>query len=306
MKFLLLTGFLSLILTLQGQTTVTLTPSKDNTLIEDSTGSKSNGMGQFIFAGRVGLDTFSIRRALLAFPIADSIPAGAVIDSVSLIMHMAKTSSGPSDISLHRVLANWGEGVSVATGGGGVNAEKGDATWFVPFFDSTLTWTNPGGDFDTTTSAHTIVDSVGTFTWFDSLMVVDVQSWLDSAEGNFGWIMIGNEVEKSSKSFASKDHTNATLRPKLEITYSMASSVTPSGILPLKVYPNPVQDKAMIQLPEAGVASVRLLDAYGKLIQTIETHSGNIELKLQGLAAGVYWIRLEQSAKTYGTKILKL
>ena len=70
------------IISAQGQGTVTIPPSKDNTLYEDSNGGKSNGAGQYIFVGVTKEP--GIRRALVAFDIAGNLPADATIVSTRL------------------------------------------------------------------------------------------------------------------------------------------------------------------------------------------------------------------------------
>ena len=131
---------------------VSIGPSKDNTLYETPTGSHSNGAGQYFFAGTTSLGV--LRRGVVAFDIDGSIPAGSTISSVSLELHMSRTVSGPETIELRRLLADWGEGTSRASGeeGGGTAATPGDATWVHRFFD-TDTWATPGGDFLPTASA---------------------------------------------------------------------------------------------------------------------------------------------------------
>ena len=60
--------------------TITLTPTKDNTLIEMAKGDRprSNGLGDSIYSGRVGFfGDGTLRRAVLAFDIAGEIPSGA-------------------------------------------------------------------------------------------------------------------------------------------------------------------------------------------------------------------------------------
>jgi hypothetical protein len=100
---------------------VTLTPIKDNTLYEDPAGNLSNGAGDHLFAGRTQ-DAQVIRRGLLAFKVAGSLPSGSTIKSVTLTLNMSWTSSAAHDVTLHRVLANWGEGTSDAAGREGMGA----------------------------------------------------------------------------------------------------------------------------------------------------------------------------------------
>ena len=71
--------------------TVTLPPLKDNTLYEPDA-DKSNGSGRYIFAGNT--DGAGVRRAVLAFDIAGSVPSGVTIESASLTLHMSRTIAG--------------------------------------------------------------------------------------------------------------------------------------------------------------------------------------------------------------------
>ena len=199
---------------------VTLEPSKDNTLFEDSDGGLSNGSGDHIFAGRTVEP--NNRRALLAFDIAGSIPAGASINSVGLVLNASRTTSGSQAISMHRVLADWGEGASNATGqeGRGANATSGDATWLHRFSTSDL-WSTQGGDFSPAASATISVSGNGTYTWSSTAaLVADVQTWVDDSSSNFGWILIGNEsTSKTAKRFDSRENSGS-VRPKLTVDFT--------------------------------------------------------------------------------------
>ena len=120
-----------------GTTRIKLNPIKDNTLYESPEGSVSNGAGGHLFSGRN--NEGDIRRALVAFDVAGSIPPGATIMSVSLQLRMSRTAGGPERVSLHKVLADWGQGSSDADGneGGGTESTGGDATW-VGYTDSSM------------------------------------------------------------------------------------------------------------------------------------------------------------------------
>ncbi len=199
------------------QATTTLSPSKDNTLYEEAP-SNSNGSGQNIFAGLSGQ---GIRRGLIAFDIASSIPAGSTIDSVTFRAHVSKRSaqdSGSQTYSLHKVLADWGESSSVG-GGSGAGAATNDATWDHRFFSS-ANWDTEGGDFDGVASASTSVGGTGFYTWSSSQMVADVQAWLDSPS-DFGWLIKGNETaSRTARRFDSRENSNTSFRPTLDITFT--------------------------------------------------------------------------------------
>jgi hypothetical protein len=181
-------------------TQVTLSPSKDNTLYQDAAGSSSNGAGQHFFVSNT--NSGSIRRGVIAFDIAGNIPAGATINNVTLTLHMSRASADtPQTVSLHKLLADWGEGTSDASGneGSGIAATPGDATWVHRSFD-TDTWAEPGGDFASTASASAPVAGIGSYTWGPTPeMMADVQGWLDDPSSNFGWLLRGNEDENGDR-----------------------------------------------------------------------------------------------------------
>ena len=92
---------------------VTLGAIRDNTIYSES-GSESNGAGNSFFAGRT--KDGPIRRGLIAFDVAAAIPAGATINSATLTLYMSRTRTQNQTVSLHRILAAWGEGTSHAAG----------------------------------------------------------------------------------------------------------------------------------------------------------------------------------------------
>jgi len=199
-------------------TTVTLTPSKDNTLYEDGAGGRSNGAGDHFFVGRTGQNR--IVRGLIAFDVAGNVPAGSTINSATLTLNMSMTKSGNTTVGLHSVSQNWGEGISNAGmgEGGGAFATTGDATWLHNFFN-TSTWTTAGGDFNATASATQTVGGVGGYTWAStSQTVANVQSWLDNAADNFGWLVLGNETA-IAKRFDTRENPTPANRPRLTIDF---------------------------------------------------------------------------------------
>jgi hypothetical protein len=207
-------------------TTVEIAARKDNTLFESISGGTSNGAGSFLFAGKTA--TGGIRRAVIAFDVAGSVPAGATITGATLRLNMSRTIVGPFQVSLHRLLADWGEGTSNAGAqeGGGAPATTNDATWIHRFFNTQL-WASPGGDFAATPSATTQVDDVGAYTWGPTAsMTADVQGWLDNPAGNFGWLIRGDEKPPATaKRFDSRENATVSARPKLIVEYA----ITPRG-----------------------------------------------------------------------------
>jgi len=200
----------------------------DNTLYQSATGAISDGKGAHMFAGRTNQASDSIRRGLVAFDVAGSVPAHSTITAVTLHLYMSRTNSeaGARTISLKRTLASWGEGTSNDTGqeGGGAPSTTGDATWIHRFY-STQFWTTAGGDYAAQVSASTSVNAIGDYAWSGSGLVADVQSWVDAPATNFGWILFGDESAPiTAKRFETRETNTASQRPHLIITFAPPSN----------------------------------------------------------------------------------
>ncbi|UCG46565.1 MAG: CHRD domain-containing protein [Phycisphaerales bacterium] len=198
---------------------IVIRATKDNTLFQSATGTLSNGSGQHLFCGRS--NNGDIKRGLIMFDVAGSgIPAGATITAARLELSMSKTIVGSQNVELRRVLKDWGEGSSNASGseGGGAPAAAGDSTWLHTFFNSAF-WQNAGGDFSGTASAARAVAGTGRYSWESAQMTSDVQLWLDEPAVNFGWLIRGNEsFAPTAKRFDSRE--SPTNQPALTVEYT--------------------------------------------------------------------------------------
>ena len=199
---------------------ININPIKDNTLYQydPAEGDQSNALGNHFFAGETAMG--ELRRGVLAFDIAGNIPAGSTILSVTLSLNMSRTGLDTArTVELHKVLADWGEGTSVAPGeeGDGAPATPNDATWRHRFFD-TIFWTTEGGDFSATASASQSVGAIGMYMWSSPQMIGDVQSWLNNPATNFGWLVLGDESEiATAKRFDTRESASP---PMLTIQYT--------------------------------------------------------------------------------------
>lgn len=202
------------------QTTITLRSVRDNTIYQSSNGSLSNGAGDYLFAGKTA--TGGIRRALVKFDFA-SIPANATITSVSLSLNVSRFASGARDIACHRLLRDFGEGTSNATGqeGRGAPARTNDATWLHTFWN-TQTWSTPGGDFVSTPSTVSTFAGLGPIVFSSEQLLADVRSWHSRPSSNTGWILLGDEsTTTTSMRFDSREIPGGATAPKLTITYTV-------------------------------------------------------------------------------------
>jgi hypothetical protein len=213
--------------------TVTLTSAKDNTLYFSATGALSNGSGEGMFSGMSAAG--EARRALVAFDLS-GIPPGSVVTAASLQLTVVQTSATAGTMSLHLVLADWGEGASIAAsggGGGGAAAASGDATWLHTFHPGAF-WASQGGDFAPAASASVAVPGIGVHTWTSTpQLVADVQGWVDAPPANFGWLVLTPEgATDRPRRFATREATNAAQRPQLTVTFSLAPPASFLGFGP--------------------------------------------------------------------------
>jgi hypothetical protein len=196
---------------------------KDNTLYQSTTGSLSNGQGIFVFAGRTNETTNFLRRGLVAFNLS-SIPSNATVTAASLNLFLVKMGPvAPGNITVNKALRDWGEGNSNAgsPGGHGAPAQTNDATWLHNFFNTSF-WTTPGGDFLATPSATAFVEEEGRYhVWSGPGLIADVQAWVSNPASNFGWAIIGNEIDPGSaaKFGTSENSTSPPKSPRLDVTF---------------------------------------------------------------------------------------
>lgn len=216
--YLSLIAISSFSLGLQAQTQeVSIAPVKDNSIFSE--GELSNGAGEQLFAGTIRTGGH-FRRAFIAFDPTSAVPEGTQVDSVKLLLEVTKQKG--SEVYLHALLKDWGEGSSKASGpeGKGVAATDDDVTWSMTQKTGGVAWSSPGGDFEAAPSASTTA-SLGSKTVFMSeAMTDDVNYWLANPADNFGWIVLGDETQTTTAiRFASRENTNEDQRPQLVLYY---------------------------------------------------------------------------------------
>jgi len=203
----------------------------------------------------------------------------------------------PDDISLSLALRNWGEGASNAgsPGGHGAQAQTGDATWLHTFYNTDF-WTTPGGDFSPTISATTTVEIWGQdYQWASAGLLADVQSWVSNPAGNFGWVILGDEVNLGSAvRFGSGQHP--TNPPHLLVTFQ-APTPTPTPTPTADISGTVVQCAGATSNPLAGVTMTLTGTSGGS---TTTDNSGNYSFT--GLASGgTYTVTPTKAARLPGS-----
>ena len=198
-----------------------ISASRDTTLYESPTGALGNGSGQYFFAGTTNQP--QLRRALVAFETTSILPENALIQSVTLRLHVASTSTQTNNFSLYRMTSNWTEGASDATGteGSGTIALAGDATWLHSSLPGAL-WNTTGGDFNSVASAMLSIGDLGFYSWTSAQMTADFRAWVANPQSSFGWMLRGDEsAAGTTRRFDSSESFDSTFAPTLVIEYSI-------------------------------------------------------------------------------------
>ncbi len=200
--------------------TVTLHPIAD-TSIYSAFPTYNFGGGSTITAG--GRPRGGESRALILFDVQDSLPGGAIIQSVSLRLVALGTPPNravDSVFDLNALTASWAEGSGSDRGGtlAGPNA----ATWNNRFGASGSPWTTPGGDFSTSISAFLSVMGDGSYTFASTpRLVADVQGWLNNPAADFGWMLRSESEQIGSTIRRFGSHEDAINSPVLTIQYAV-------------------------------------------------------------------------------------
>lgn len=159
-----------------------------------------------------------VRRALLRFD-TSSLPPGAQVVQVQLEAFAIRLRAAQT-ISLHRLLASWGEGPSNGGDAGvGAPAQAGDSTWSHRSWPG-QTWTERGGDFVATPSSSTQASGwPAPLVWTSTpQLLADVQGWVDQPATNHGWMVIGDDTgTQNAGRLASRESGDAGARPRLRV-----------------------------------------------------------------------------------------
>ncbi|MEZ4689177.1 MAG: DNRLRE domain-containing protein [Ignavibacteria bacterium] len=269
--------------------TDTLDAAADNTLYESAFGSLSNAKGQYFFTGTTLSNL--IRRGVINFNVAGSIPPGAVITDVKLELHMSKTISDSRRVKLFKITKSWTEGTSQAFGeeGGGIGSQTSDVTWIHTYYNSVL-WNNAGGDYDPNESASTNVDQIGFYTWNSAEMITDVQNWIDGNSPEYGWIIKGDEADfGTAKRFDSRENSDVSLRPRLIITYTFTGIALDLKVLNEGFYDNGVAVSDTFRVNLRSSAS-----PYGIIDSSIAYHNTKSWFVFNNAPTGNYYIEVNQ------------
>ena len=278
-------------LTSNAQTTLTLQPGKEGKdgIVDSHVRNYPGGETEELNAvGWTVNGIPAVERGLIEFDLT-AIPTNAIVQSAYLTLYYNPTSvvgggqsslTKPNEGRLQRVMASWDE--------------------------ATISWdTQPPVD----TTQYVILPKSDSLTQNYTLDVKTMtQRMVDSPAANYGFLIrMLDEGYYHSLTFASSDHPNAALHPKLVITYTMPPATAIASISGLdkevNVYPNPVLQTLHVDFANTtvAIADVQLTDVSGR---TLLRKSGQIaanehvSVDVRSLPRGNYFLKVTQDNKT--------
>jgi hypothetical protein len=150
-------------------------------------------------------------RTFLYFNI-DAIPPGSTIQSATLFLYSDPAFSA----------SNSADGNSQLSGSNAIYLERVTAPWH----ETTVTWNNQP---TTTTTDRLWVGASSSTTENRQINLTSmIQGWVNDPLSNHGLRMqLESEVYYRSRNYASSDHSNSALRPRLEILYTLPATIAP-------------------------------------------------------------------------------
>lgn len=235
--------------------------------------------------------TPAVVRGIIEFDLS-AIGNGAVIDNAYLSLYawgsmngfgQHSTLNGSNESWLQRITSTWDE--------------------------STVTWnTQPTS---TTQNQVSIPQSNGPSDDYLNIDVTSlVQDMIDNPSTSFGFLLrLQNEEHYRQLNFASSDHDNYELRPKLVINFTGTLSVTNENSphnFKFQLIPNPTSDQVLLDFNHslASPISYHIFNAMGQIIEHKEDIYSDTIINVSTYANGIYFVHIRSSEKVFTKKLI--
>lgn len=228
-------------------------------------------------------------RSLIEFDLS-VIPQFAIISQASLSLYFNPTSSegehsslsGSNESVLRRVTSMWDE--------------------------NTVTWnTQPS---TTTINEVILAQSVSpTQDYINIDVTALVQDMIDNPSAGYGFQLKSvTESPYRRLVFASSDHADPNLHPKLDIAYFDVTSATAISSLQesFLVYPNPANNILTIESNAKVIESIEIVNNVGQKLMTIASPSKIEMIDVSGYSEGVVFVRLHSKEGISTEKVVLL
>ena len=220
-----------------------------------------------------------VQRGLIEFDLS-AIPSTALIQSAYLTLYNNPTSINGTGDGTHSYMSGSNESV----------IERVTSSWQ----ESTVTWnTQPSA---TTVNEVTLLQNTSPHQDYVSDVTALVQDMINNPTSSFGFMLkLVTEQYYRCMLFASSDHANSALHPKLEICYVDPNSVNEinNNNDGMNLFPNPATNELRVYSSEFGVKSVEVFDVMGeRLTLPFDFTQGNARINISSLASGIYFVKV--------------
>lgn len=218
--------------------TTTFFATKDAVIFNNQAANSANGNygagGSELLQVGYASPTGIYARTLIQFDLS-SLPANAIIESVSLELTLGSSGSFVPEIAVYKMNQSWTEGTTsfctynaaCNTQGMAISPGGTDVTWNETSYSGTGAnpWTMTGGTFSAQASATSIDLGASTILYNSNGLKDDVQGWVSNSAINHGWILKTEFITNTSamRRFRSREGAVASgdtsTAPKLVITY---------------------------------------------------------------------------------------
>jgi len=166
------------------------------------------------YGAHSGLNVESGRNGLIRFS-NEVLPPAVRVDSATLSLYI-QTLNSAGTVSLHSMSRSWIEGSC----NGSSSCPADGANWNTS--DGSQAWTAPGGDYSASPLASQTIGAPNS--WYEWDVTDTVAAWIDGSLSNDGLLLKAGDGFRGT--FASSDANDATLHPRLTITFSCECGVT--------------------------------------------------------------------------------
>lgn len=234
--------------------------------------------------------TPGVLRSVIDFDLS-AVPTSATIVSAGLSLYAYDQSTG---LGQH----------STMSGSNASLIQRVTSAWD----ESTVTWnTQP-----TTTSVNQIT-LPATTNVTDNYTGIDVsgivQDMVNNPSSSHGFMLrLLDETYYRRMSFASSDHTNASLHPKLEVCYSASNGVVTleNKSVYLQLFPNPAAHSLTLVLSEIQKEGLNLsiVSTTGQLIYSTNDLQTSMTIDITAFNPGIYFVNLTTQSGKISKKLI--
>lgn len=203
--------------------------------------------------------------------------------------------------------------ISPSLGLGGHNGNNSSILSIVTgnWLENTVTWANQ--PFANINNQININPSASSYQDFKIDITSFAQFHVANPTQNFGYlIQLTNELPNNPGRliFYSSDGAPIGKAPRISIYYhdDKITSTANQNVLDFRLFPNPAQDECTLYLNEVNFENLELIicDETGKIIYQKHIIQNTVNLNLEDLASGVYFVRVYNVDKMYQKKLIVL